>query len=104
MCLHERLETGCEQSHPVVECASREGIRSLVGERQAPEALLLVNGRREAGAALAAPVVDDLAAAGRRHAGAEAVGADATNVVGLVRALHGGLFTGSSRERLTLAG
>jgi hypothetical protein len=50
--------------------------------------LLLVEGRHEPLAALAASVVEHLAATGRGHAGAKAVRARAADVVGLVGAFH----------------
>ena len=62
-------------------------------EEHAPDlagALLLLVGRDgESLAALAAAVREYLLTATRRHAGSEAVGADATEVVGLVRPFHG---------------
>ena len=51
--------------------------------------LLLVDGDAQARAPLAAAVVDDLAAVGGLHAGAKAVGTDATLTVRLIGALHG---------------
>src|ERR1019366_4933209 len=51
--------------------------------------LLLVDGRHEALAALAAPVREHLATTCGGHTGAEAVRARAADIVGLVGALHG---------------
>ena len=67
----------------------RSGPKRAAGLAKAT-ALLLVDRRHEALAALAAAILEDLAAAARRHAGAEAVRACPADVVGLVGALHGG--------------
>src|SRR5690349_17453562 len=60
--------------------------------------LLLEDARRETRAALAAAVVDDLAAAGGRHARAETVRAGAARVVRLVRAFHGAAEISTTRR------
>ena len=62
--------------------------------------LLLENLYREARTPLAPTVRQHLSTATRLHAGAEAVGADAANLVGLVGAFHGkvlGFLTGARR-------
>ena len=64
--------------------------RGLSGHTFVQRPLLLVDGRHQVLATLAAAILKDFPAAVRRHAGAEAVGACPADVVGLVGALHGG--------------
>lgn len=65
--------------------------------------LLLEGGDREAGAALAAAVGEDLAATSGRHTRTEAVGADAAGVVGLISAFHGSSSSWGKGDEGTLA-
>lgn len=67
--------------------------RAMISEegwsrRSGATVLLLVDRRSEPGATLAPTIVDDLAATAGGHLRTEAVRADTTRVVGLIRALH----------------
>jgi hypothetical protein len=77
---------GTSHDHATLDAAKVRGQDAHDAEREA--VLLLPDRRREALAAFAAPVLDDITTAGRGHARAEPVTTNAAQIVGLVRTLH----------------